>query len=247
MIYIFRILITVIIIYFNIKNNNVVCAILIISIVIIGIIIIIVTIVVCYSYLVSIPVTNLVLNKPAWMHSSHSGAVASRATDGNPGPFWSADYCVHSSGHMYPTWAVDLQEMSVVHYVEGQRRRPSLRKGVIAGLRAAYTIFSDNKWQPNSHIISISLRLFLWCTSGLIYLYEKNNEFHFQYGKCAIFMWWVAIWVFLILFLGVWMILWVMRAISWWSAIWGDIPGYMWTAAHHCTIRVHAGWLDSDE
>ena len=77
----------------------------------------------------SITVANLALYKPTWQDSTAFGGVASRAVDGNANPNFGAGSCTHTDFYTYPTWGVDLQIISTVHYVD-IIRRDLIRRGM---------------------------------------------------------------------------------------------------------------------
>ncbi|XP_078666827.1 fucolectin-1-like isoform X2 [Branchiostoma floridae x Branchiostoma belcheri] len=52
--------------------------------------------------------TNIGLNRPATQSSTHLGAVAGRAVDGNKSPYWSSNSCTHTKENIDPWWRVDL-------------------------------------------------------------------------------------------------------------------------------------------
>ena len=60
------------------------------------------------------------------MHGTHGGYGPSLAVDGNPSPNFYPGSCIHTTPSMFPTWGVDLQAISIVHYVEVQRRGGAL-------------------------------------------------------------------------------------------------------------------------
>ena len=64
----------------------------------------------------------MALNKPAWQSSTFDGNGAYRAVDGNDNPAFSAKSCIHTNVEDFPTWAVDLQVMTTVYYIDVMRR-----------------------------------------------------------------------------------------------------------------------------
>ena len=68
-------------------------------------------------------------NKPAWQSSTMGGYGALRAVDGNDNPDFTAGSCTHTYDEDFPTWAVDLQVMTTVYYIDVMRRDLQHKRG----------------------------------------------------------------------------------------------------------------------
>ena len=79
------------------------------------------------------------------MHGTHAGYGPWLAVDGNPSPNFYHGSCIHTTSSMFPTWGVDLQTMSIVHYVAAQRRGGAPAHGMVWWHNSKIAVFATNQ------------------------------------------------------------------------------------------------------
>ena len=115
----------------------------------------------------------MALNKPAWQSSVINDWGASRAVDGNANTEISAGSCTHTNGEDFPTWAVDLEVMTIVYHIEVMRRNLNTKRTRMSDPKYSNWMVKPNRLKVNSsvdHIKSIKnrdtkLMTAVWCIS----------------------------------------------------------------------------------